>query len=98
PPLSALFPYTTLFRSPNNSDSISEGVSAVQLTVRSGLSRRGEYLWMARATNSFPVPDSPRTKTVVGAGATRATSSAISRILGFRSEEHTSELQSRVDL
>src|SRR5437879_4848529 len=83
PTLSAMAPVNAPRRWPNNSDSISEGVSAVQLTVRSGLSRRGEYLWMARATNSFPVPDSLRTNTVVGAGATRATSSAISRILRF---------------
>ena len=62
---------------------MSEGVNAVQLTVRSGLSRKDESRWMARATNSLPVPDSPRTSTVVGAGATRATSSATSRILGF---------------
>ena len=62
---------------------MSVGVSAVQFTVSSGLSRSGEYLWIARAASSLPVPDSPRTSTVVGAGATRAISSATSRIFGF---------------
>lgn len=41
------------------------GVSAVQLTVNRGLSRRAEYLWIARATSFLPVPDSPRMSTVV---------------------------------
>ncbi len=38
---------------------------------------------MARATSSLPVPVSPRMRTVVGVGATRAISSATSFIFGF---------------
>src|SRR5262245_2149640 len=62
---------------------MSVGVSAVQFTVMSGRSRRWEYRWIARATSSLPVPDSPRISTVVGVGATRTICSASSRILGF---------------
>ena len=35
---------------------------------------RGLASWMARATSSLPVPDSPSSSTVARAGATRATS------------------------
>ncbi len=68
---------------PKSSDSISVGVSAVQFTVTSGLSCWYEYRWIARATSSLPVPDSPRISTVVGVGATRTICSASSFIFGF---------------
>ena len=41
-----------------------------QLMAMNGLSRRGERLWMARATISLPVPDSPVMATAAFAGAT----------------------------
>ena len=59
---------------PNSSDSSSDSVSAVQLTGTNGAPARGECVWMARATSSLPVPDSPSTSTVAVDAATRATS------------------------
>ena len=44
---------------------------AAQLIATKGRSRRGESWWMARAKSSFPVPDSPCSKTVESVGATR---------------------------
>ena len=44
---------------PNSSDSSSDSVSAVQLTGTNGACARGEWVWIARATSSLPVPDSP---------------------------------------
>ena len=51
-----------------------------QLTATKRRSRRSLAAWMARATSSFPVPVSPSIRTVVGDGATRATSASTSRI------------------
>ena len=45
-----------------------------------GLSRRGERLWMLRATISLPVPDSPVMATLALAGATFSISSNTRRI------------------
>src|SRR2546422_11318320 len=72
PPRSTLFPYTTLFRSP-------EGAHGSDGVRRPTLPRRPR---VPRALGSAPV--------VVGAA------SAARR--GARSEEHTSELQSRLHL
>src|SRR5260370_19234650 len=67
PPRSTLFPYTTLFRSPNN---------AVRSAIRST-----KILSFAACA---PSPTAPRpSKVAVGEG---------------RSEEHTSELQSHLNL
>src|SRR3989442_1311983 len=44
---------------PNSSLSASDTVRALQLTARKGLPQRGPLKWMARATNSFPLPLSP---------------------------------------
>ena len=41
--------------------------------ARTARRARGEWVWMARATSSLPVPDSPTTSTVDSVGATRAT-------------------------
>ena len=56
---------------PNSSDSRSVSGSAPQLMATNGLVRRVEFPWTARATSSFPVPDSPVTSTVLFVGATR---------------------------
>ena len=47
---------------------------AAQLTATNGRAARGPFRWMARATTSFPVPESPRISTVAALGATRAMS------------------------
>ena len=43
---------------------------AAQLTLIKGRSRRGLKLWIARAISSFPVPVSPKMRTVEPLGAT----------------------------
>ena len=49
---------------PNNSLSKSVSGRAAQLTFTMGRLPRRLWLWMAAATSSFPVPLSPRIKTV----------------------------------
>ncbi len=44
---------------------------AAMLTVTKGPRARGEFAWIARATSSFPVPDSPMRRTVISVRATR---------------------------
>ena len=63
-------PVNAPFSRPNNSLSIKLAGRAAQLTVISGRSLRGLMLWMAAAISSFPVPVSPRMRTVVFVGAT----------------------------
>ena len=55
---------------PNSSLSSRCSESAAQLTEMKGASLRGLWLWIARATNSLPVPDSPVMSTELGVGAT----------------------------
>src|SRR5207249_6799446 len=64
--------------------------NAEQFTATNGAPRRGPPSWIARARSSFPVPVSP----TIRAPALRCGRSRE----GTRSEEHTSELQSRFDL
>src|SRR3712207_7278393 len=76
PPRSTLFPYTTLFRSPN-----------VSVTCPTG-----DVIFGSTATASYTASDSGSGLTTPASGsATLNTSVAGTR----RSEEHTSELQSR---
>ena len=58
---------------PKSSDSISSAGMAPQFTATKGMAARGESSWMARATSSLPVPDSPVRSTVVLVGATLRT-------------------------
>src|SRR2546422_8043709 len=83
PPRSTLFPYTTLFRSP-------ECVRGVHL------GRRGPFLEVAEDPGDFivqrdhlPVP---------GAAAHQPDLAVLLGQVAARSEEHTSELQSRLHL
>ena len=62
-------PVNEPFSCPNSSLSSSVSGSAAQFTAMNGLPRRGERSWMARATSSFPVPDSPSINTVAVTGA-----------------------------
>ena len=75
PRLAATAPVKAPRAWPNSSDSSSDSDSAVQLTGHEGAAAPAvEWEWMARATSSLPVPDSPTTSTVALVGATRATS------------------------
>ena len=47
------------------SDDSAVVVIAAQLMITNGLCERGEFWWMARAINSFPVPLSPVISTVL---------------------------------
>src|SRR5882672_3723507 len=58
---------------PPKDGGIVRNIFAVQLTLINGRSRRGLRLWIARATSSFPVPVSPKMKTVEPVGATTLT-------------------------
>ena len=55
---------------PKSSDSRMSAGIAPQLIGRNRSARRGEFSWMALATSSFPVPDSPMMSTVERVGAT----------------------------
>ena len=57
---------------PNSSSSISASGIAAQLTTTNGASRRGDELWIVRATSSLPVPLSPKIATVASVVATIA--------------------------
>ena len=50
------------FSCPNNSDSTSASGIAPQFIATKGLFFRRLESWIARASNSFPVPDSPSIK------------------------------------
>src|SRR5207245_1727054 len=58
---------------PKSSDSSRPEGMAAQLILTKVRSRRGLRLWMARAKSSLPVPVSPRSSTVVPAGAASST-------------------------
>src|SRR3712207_8723179 len=84
PPRSTLFPYTTLFRS---YEPLRRNVRADVCVVGAGISgMTTAYLLMKAGKRVVVVDDGP-----VGGGETGRTTAHLS----FRSEEHTSELQSR---
>ena len=60
---------------PNSSDSSSVSGRAPQLRATKGRSRRSELKWIARATSSLPVPDSPVMRIVLLVGAIVSTRS-----------------------
>ena len=63
-------PVKAPFTWPNRFDSSSSCGSEPELTTMKGLSRRGEFWWIAFATSSLPVPLSPETRIVEREGAT----------------------------
>src|SRR5699024_12077384 len=84
PPCTCLFPYTTLFRSifVHKATTLAFSFCAISLTTST-------YLFVSFARSSSPI------------FATYITGFAVSKakfLMIFRSEEHTSELQSRFDL
>ena len=60
------------FSWPNNSEGIKSRGIAAQLTLTKARSALADFLWIARATSSLPVPVSPVIKTVESVGATLA--------------------------
>src|SRR2546428_9477086 len=87
PPRSTLFPYTTLFRSVQVLVGFSAWLAGILLLAFIVL-EGGETLLRG---------DSPGTLIVIGIIACAA-SAGLYATVGARSEEHTSELQSRSDL
>ncbi len=69
---------------PKSSLSSSVSVMAAQFTGTKGWAPRRLPAWMARATSSLPVPDSPVRSTVASVGATRTARSSASRRAGER--------------
>src|SRR5580704_10392164 len=65
-------PVKAPFSWPKSSEAISEGGIAAQFTPMNARSARLDRLWIARAISSFPVPVSPKIKTVESEGATFA--------------------------
>src|SRR5260370_26830196 len=84
PPRSTLFPYTTLFRSQHSGCSAAAGVLAGDHPVRRPASASSISL-RSRATSS-------------AVGAARASGAPCPAHWAPRSEEHTSELQSHLNL
>src|SRR3712207_8974174 len=82
PPRSTLFPYTTLFRSAAG--------SAATLTHSSGRPPEWGDGPRAEQLGGLPIFPTPAVGRLSGGGAPRAEQRG-----GLRSEEHTSELQSR---
>ena len=59
PRFAAVAPVNAPRTCPNNSDSINSSGTAEQFNSTNGAAARKERACIARATNSFPVPDSP---------------------------------------
>ena len=83
PTRSRIAPVKAPFTWPKSSLSSRLSGIAAQLTATKGPRPRGDSPWRARATSSFPVPLSPRIRTVVSVGATRRTISTICCIPGL---------------
>ena len=80
---SVLAPVNAPLTCPNSSLSSSVSVSPAQLTGLNGLSRRSEFMWIARASSSLPVPEGPSIRTEIFVGATRRTTSKMPCIVGL---------------
>src|SRR5207247_11120718 len=92
PPPSTLFPYTTLFRSNFNSPTFaSSGATQLAVWSQSVQSSTSRDL-VGRAVPNFDALAMPADATLLTYSGTPQAN------VHFRSEEHTSELQSRVDL
>src|SRR5207247_11052514 len=83
---STLFPYTTLFRSGNWRGSVNKGASTRRHCESSRLRRQCDRRSASSGKDALCIPEHP-------SGGRRREQRRC-----WRSEEHTSELQSRVDL
>jgi hypothetical protein len=68
---------------PNSSLSSTPAASALQLTATNGWPTRSLCQWIARATSSLPVPDSPVISTVALLRAARRASSSAAVMAGL---------------
>src|SRR3712207_8372509 len=84
PPRSTLFPYTTLFRSRGRGEHRRLAVAAAEIGLRRLLTGRDDA-----------APDGPRAREQVEQGVAIAVADGALQGRQVRSEEHTSELQSR---
>src|SRR5699024_12885092 len=96
PASATLFPYTTLFRSP-------EAVMLWQRDLCESLGLKGRILISEHGINGTVGGDMEACKKYVRKtkeypGFHVSSHGAVNTVLGDRSEEHTSELQSRFDL
>src|SRR5207302_10746542 len=89
PPGATLFPYTTLFRSPNHETPFSTGRG------RRPVARMSPSLTSSRLARVFSWRSPPALRKK---SASKASSLKRERQRASRSEEHTSELQSRENL
>src|SRR2546429_4821296 len=92
PPRSTLFPYTTLFRSPDDADDAAQdGMLSALLKLEQYDPRRPFGPWLLRIVANAAT-DRRRRRTV------RRVEPLDPGLVAGRSEEHTSELQSRLHL
>src|SRR5699024_12737399 len=93
PPSPSLFPYTTLFRStPKSLNWASENAVAVHGWCTGGSVSAGKYVPPAHC------PSSACRSSIRAPQPVSATFERSACVTSWRSEEHTSELQSRFDL
>src|SRR2546422_5889008 len=93
PPRSTLFPYTTLFRS------WKADLSAVLRQLEDALERAGAaQLWVAPSCSLLHVPIDLDLETRLDSELKAWLAFAKQKLVEGRSEEHTSELQSRLHL
>src|SRR3712207_7392120 len=90
PPRSTLFPYTTLFRSNGRKASCARKVSSKSTTVAI-MPRFTEYF----AQNGFRKSNEQLDSTNVSTMPSLSNKATFTVVFPIRSEEHTSELQSR---
>jgi hypothetical protein len=74
PGFSFVEPVKAPFSWPNSSFSRISFGRAAQFRAKNGPFARSLFSWIARATSSFPVPDSPRMRTLAVVGATASIS------------------------
>src|SRR5207249_9361666 len=94
PPRPTHSPYTTLFRSTSNGHGLSNGTTVVISGALGNTAINGVFPISGVTTNTFNLAGVTANGAYSGGGSW----SVVSFNNGSRSEEHTSELQSRFDL
>src|SRR2546422_8376076 len=103
PPRSTLFPYTTLFRSilpeaPAGADRYARAAATLAAWRAEGVFTRDVAASVYVVAQDFPLPSGERRTRLGMFGSVRAEPFTMQRVRPHRSEEHTSELQSRLHL